>query len=536
MTGRTLSHSRFLLCLLAIATSATVAHAQTYTDLFDFDGTSHGCCSTFPGVLAQGRDGNLYSTALQGGANNRGVIFKSTLTGTVTVLHNFNVTDGYNPQGGLSLGTDGNFYGTTVSGGSHSAGTIFQITPSGTHMVIYNFTNGTDGGFPRNSPVQGSDGQFYGTTVVGSNSSIYKVTATGTLTKVATLGLECDGPLTVATDGKFYGVTNVGGASNRGSVFSVTNAGVLKTIFSFNDPTGALPFGPILQGTDGNFYGTASTGGTSTGGVVYKLTSAGVFTVLHNFDGVNRALGNDPVTGLVQGSDGFLYGVTSGGGAHLDGTIFKIKTDGTGFAVVHDFDGSHGSAPNSQPLLHTNGKIYGQTNTGGSHNDGVIYSLAAGLKQFVEPVVIKQAKVGGSVGLLGQNFSTATSVLFGTGAGTFTTSGNGFMTAKPANGDTTGVITVDEPGGNLVSPQSFKILPVLKTFLPTSGPVGTQVVLTGTSFLQATTVKFGTKVATFTVNSDTQITTTVPTGAVTAKISVTTPGGTATTSTNFTVQ
>jgi uncharacterized repeat protein (TIGR03803 family) len=312
--------------LLVISISATVADGQTYTDLFDFDGTSHGCCSTFPGVLAQGRDGNLYSTALQGGANNRGVIFKSTLTGTVTVLHSFNVTDGYNPQGGLSLGTDGNFYGTTASGGSQSAGTIFQITPSGTHTVIYNFLS-TDGGFPRNSPVQGSDGQLYGTTVVGSNSAIYKVTTTGTFTKIATLGLECDGPLTLATDGKFYGVTNVGGTFNRGSVFSVTNSGVLKTIFSLNDPTGALPYGPILQGTDGNFYGTASAGGTSTGGVVYKLTSAGVFTVLHNFDGVNRALGNDPLTGLVQGSDGFLYGVTSGGGAHLGGTIFKIKTD-----------------------------------------------------------------------------------------------------------------------------------------------------------------------------------------------------------------
>jgi uncharacterized repeat protein (TIGR03803 family) len=328
----------------------------------------------------------------------------------------------------------------------------------------------------------------------------------------------------------------VGGTNKRGSVFSVTTAGVLKTIFSFNDPTGALPYGPVLQATDGNFYGTASTGGTLGGGVVYKVTSAGVYSVLRNFDGTNRAQGNDPVTGLVQGSDGFLYGVTSLGGANLDGTLFKIKTDGTGFAVVHDFDGSHGSAPNSQPLLHTNGKIYGQTTSGGSHNDGVIYSLANNLKQFVQPVVVKSAKVGGSVGLLGQNFSTATQVLFGSGAGTFTATGNGFISAKPANGSTTGIITVDEPGGNLTSPQTFKIAPVLKSFSPTSGPVGTQVILTGTSFLQATTVKFAGKAATFTVNSDTQITTTVPTGAVTGKISVTTPGGSANSSTNFTVQ
>src|ERR1700730_5554734 len=121
MTGRTLFHSRFLLCFLAIAISATEAQAQTCTDLFDFDGTSHGCCSTFPRVLAQGR-GNLYCTALQGGANGRGVIFKSTLTGTVTVLHNFNVADGFNLQGGLSLATDGKFYGVTLVGGTSNRG------------------------------------------------------------------------------------------------------------------------------------------------------------------------------------------------------------------------------------------------------------------------------------------------------------------------------------------------------------------------------------------------------------------------------
>ena len=202
----------------------------------------------------------------------------------------------------------------------------------------------------------------------------------------------------------------------------------------------------------------------------------------------------------------------------------------------NDFDGAHGGVPYSQPLLHTNGKIYAQTNSGGSHNDGVIYSLAAGLNQFAQPVVVKQAKVGGTVGILGQNLNTATQVLFGTGAGTFTILGNGFLTAKPADGATTGVITVVEPGGNLVSPQTFKITPVLKTFAPPSGAVGTQVVLTGTSFLQTTAVKFGTKTATFTVDSDTQITTTVPTGAVTGKISVTTPGGTASSTGNFIVQ
>jgi hypothetical protein len=258
--------------------------------------------------------------------------------------------------------------------------------------------------------------------------------------------------------------------------------------------------------------------------------------VLHSFNSTDRSQGLNPTAGLVQGSDGFLYGVTASGGAHLEGTIFKVKTDSTGYVDIEDLDGTHGAVPYSQPLLDTNGKIYGLTNGGGAHNDGVIYSLAAGLNPFVQPVPLRQAKVGESVGILGQNLSTATGILFGAGAGTFTTSDNTYMTAKPTTGATTGVITVEEPGGNLVSPQKFKIVPTIISFTPPSGAVGTSVILTGTSFTQTTSVKFGTKAATFTVNSDTQITTTVPTGAVTGKISVTTPGGTANSATSFTVE
>jgi hypothetical protein len=202
---------------------------------------------------------------------------------------------------------------------------------------------------------------------------------------------------------------------------------------------------------------------------------------------------------------------------------------------VHSFDGVHGATPYSQPLLHTNGKIYGLTNLGGVHNDGTLYSFANSLKPFVQPVVRKSAKVGVAVGLLGPNLSTATQVLFGTGAGTFTVVGNGYMTAKIVAGATTGAITVKEPTVSLVSPQKFKIVPSITSFAPSDASVGVQVIVTGVSLSQATAVKFAGKTATFTVNSDTKITTTVPTGAVTGKITVTTPGGTATSLTDFTV-
>jgi uncharacterized repeat protein (TIGR03803 family) len=113
-------HPGLLAFAIAFFATAVFIQAQTYTDLFDFDGTNHGCCSIYPGMLAQGRDGNLYGTTTQGGANSRGAIFKATLNGTVTLLHSFNLTDGAAPQGGLTLAADGNFYGATPPPGAQT--------------------------------------------------------------------------------------------------------------------------------------------------------------------------------------------------------------------------------------------------------------------------------------------------------------------------------------------------------------------------------------------------------------------------------
>jgi len=205
--------------------------------------------------------------------------------------------------------------------------------------------------------------------------------------------------------------------------------------------------------------------------------------------------------------------------------------------VLHNFGTVDGDTPLSTPFLHTNGTIYGTASHGGTHVPyGVIYSMNVGLKPFIAPLNMHSAKDNASVPLLGQGFNTATGVLFGTGAGTLTIANDTFATGKILSGATTGLITVKEPGGNLTTLQNFKITPAITSFTPTTGPVGTVVTIAGTGLKQATAVKFGTVVATFTVVSDTKITTTVPTGAVTARISVTTPGGGASTATVFTVQ
>ena len=532
---RTLRY-QMLLLVVALALATSLTQAQTYTDMHDFNG-SDGCCAIYPSMLVQGQDGNIYGGTTSGGVGD-GNIFMMTPSGTLTNLHNFNSTDGAFPEGGLSMGTDGVFYGTTYFGGTNRFGTIFKITSSGTFTSLYSFANTTDGAYPRTPPVQAQDGNLYGTTANGTIAVLYKLTPSGTFTVMVTLAAQSYSPLLLGTDGNLYGTTVYGGTFNAGTIFQYSpSTKKLKTLLNFQNE--GSPYGPLMQGVDGNLYGTTSGGGTGSGGVVYKISTGGTgYKVLANFSTTNSANGDHPFAGLVQGSDKFLYGVCSAGGANGVGTLFKVSTTGTGLTVVHDFATTSGDTPYGTPLLHTNGKIYGIADHGGTHvSDGVFYSMDVGLLPFVETVDLHSAKSGASVQLLGQGFNTATKVLFGTGAGTFTINNDTFITAKIATGGTTGLITVDEPGGNLTTLPKFKVVPAIKTFTPTSGPVGTSVVITGTSLLQATAVKFGGVAATvFTVNSDTKVTATVPTGAVTGKISITTPGGTANSSAVFTVQ
>jgi hypothetical protein len=220
------------------------------------------------------------------------------------------------------------------------------------------------------------------------------------------------------------------------------------------------------------------------------------------------------------------------------GTLFKINTTGLTFSVLYNFAKTGGYTPTGTPTLHTNGTIYGVTETGGGQfpQYGVLYSFNNGLKPFASLVVIRSGKVGTQVGIIGQGFSNATGVKFGSGAGTFTAVSDTYMIATVAAGATTSNVTVLEPGGNLVTPQVFSVIPQASKFAPTSGPVGTQVVITGMSLTQTTSVTFGgVKASTFAVDSDTQVTATIPTGAKMGNVTVKTKGGSATAPGKFTV-
>ncbi len=322
-------------------------------------------------------------------------------------------------------------------------------------------------------------------------------------------------------------------------MFRITPSGKLTVFYTFDVTHGDQPYSPLIQGNDGNFYGTITGGGSTGLGTVFKLTPTGKITVLFNF--AAGAGPSVPYAGLVQATDGFFYGNTFQGGTKSDGAVFRINANGQ-LSSLHDFDATTGAIPEVTLLQHTNGILYGDTVQGGTSipacgnlGCGVFYRWNAGLKPFVS-LVSTSGKIGKIIEILGQGFTGTTGVSFNGVAATFKVVSATYMTAVVPTGATTGSVTVATPGGTLTSNKIFRVTPVILSFSPTSGKVDTSVVIMGNSLTQTTRVTFGgVKATTFTANSDTQVTATVPTGAVTGKIGITTLGGTATSSGTFTV-
>ena len=508
------------------------------TMVYSFPGyyAPDGCTSVAP--LVQGTNGNFYGTTSRGGDapwGGGGTVFEITPGGKLTTLHGFcleNVCPNEEgPRGGLVLGTDGNFYGTTSNNDIYGpmGGTVFKITPSGVLTTLYTFcsqVNCADGNGPYGGMVQGTDGNFYGTTILGGigGGTVFKITPTGTLTTLysfcqhiadyqCTDGNSPEAPLVQGTDGNFYGTTTDGGPSNPygysyGTVFKITPTGTLTTLHGFEGPDGSAPVAGLIQASDGNFYGTTSYGGANNPGggagynygTAFQITPSGTLTTLYNFcsqiqDGTCLD-GNSPAAALVEATDGTLYGTTAAGG---NGTV--CYPDG------------------SCPLV----------------SAGTVFSLPLGLDPFVETQPTF-GKVAAAVKILGPKLTGATSVTFNGTAAVFKVVSSSEITAAVPTGASTGFVTVTTPSGTLTSNQQFRVTPKVTSFTPPGGPVGTSVTIAGVSLAQTRVVTFGGVQATVLVaNSDTQVTATVPTDAVTGKITVTTLGGTATSAKSFKV-
>ncbi len=356
--------------------------------LYSFTGGTDGGIPA--AALVQGSDGNSYGTTagssglgVLAGGNQYGTVFKITPSGTLTPLHSFDGTDG-SGSGTLVQGTDGNFYGTTGQGGASSDGTVFKVTPGGTFTTLYSFS-GTDGKGPSGLVVSG-DGNFYGNTADGFSSScgncgsVFEITPSGTLTTLHYFGgadgMAPFGSLALGSDGNFYGTTDVGGAGNDGTVFKITPGGTLTTLHSFAGADGSNPYANLVLGSDGSFYGTTSSGGSNNKGTVFEITPAGTLTTLYSFSGTDGA---SPLAGLVQASDGNFYGTTYSGGANGYGTAFKITPSGT-LTTLHSFSNSpDGAYPVAALAQGADGSFYGTTSEGGGcGGPGTVFKIVPG--------------------------------------------------------------------------------------------------------------------------------------------------------------
>jgi uncharacterized repeat protein (TIGR03803 family) len=263
-----------------------ITSAGTLTTLHSFAGADGGGPEAGP---VQGADGYFYGTTYGGGTNNLGTVYKVSSTGGFTNLYQFSGADGEYPYTGLVQGSDGNFYGTTFNGGTNGCGTAFQITSAGALKILHHFDCFTDGTNPYGPLVQGNDGYFYGTTSAsgpGGGGTVFKISSAGTFTNLYQfsggggpngLGPQCG--LLQGSDGNFYGTTYYGGTTNStypsgaGVVFMISPTGTLTPVYQFSGQDGASPYASLVQGHDGNFYGTTSLGSTYTHGAIFQLST-----------------------------------------------------------------------------------------------------------------------------------------------------------------------------------------------------------------------------------------------------------------------
>ena len=426
--------------LFALGVTASMCAAQTVTTLASFDG-ANGTKPYF-GPLVQGPNGKLYGTTFGGGAGNNygGTVFEIDAAGKLHTLYSFctqtNCSDGEGPYDGLIVGSNGNLYGTTGYGGVSSncpsptgvgCGTIFEVTPGGQLTTLYNFcsqANCSDGSTPQAGLMLARNGNFYGTANGGgiagpggtSGGTIFVITPAGKMTtiyrfcsEINSQGSCADGQapnarLAQAGNGNLYGTTVLGGANSAGTVFEISAASKLTTLYSFCSQRnssgfcadGESPNAAMVKGADGNLYGTTASGGSTGNGSVFVITPTGGLTTLYSFCSLaNCADGTSPEAMLVQAKNGNFYGTTLMGGTSQHctfsgvvlgcGTVFEITPAGS-LSTLHSFCANgcaDGEYPYAGLVQGANGRFYGMANAGGDMNCdegngcGTVFSFSA---------------------------------------------------------------------------------------------------------------------------------------------------------------
>ena len=388
--------------LVAVVILASLTlQAQNFNVLSSLTGSD----GSYPLYINLYSEGNLYGTTYYGGLYGDGVVFRLSQRGSgwlMTTLFNFSgQNDGGSPYSGVVTGPDGSLYGTTEVGGRYGYGLVYKLQPPPTpckavicywmETVLYNFTGYSDGSGPQGNLLFDQAGNIYGTAIYGGSDfgTLWKLTPSQgqwSLTMLHTFTGASDGSHPVGgvirdQSGNLYGVASSGGTYGAGVAYEVSYGGsgwtetVLHSFGNTND--GEYPSG-LISDAQGNLYGFTTGGGSSAWGTAYEFQlSEGGFSyhIIYTFE---PNLGAGPeLTNLPTLHAGNLYGAATTGGNGRAGAVFELTPSGGSwnFLSLHDFTGPDGGWPAGSPLLDAAGNLYGVTEVGGAHDQGVVWEI-----------------------------------------------------------------------------------------------------------------------------------------------------------------
>ena len=376
--------------LIALVAFANGVQAQTYKlrELHHFSGAPNDGDDPSSGVRFD-TAGNLYGTTDAGGAFNGGTIYKIETDGTESILHSFALSPtGHQPVHPNGLVIDpatGDIYGTTEGDGyddhAGGAGQIYKLTIDGTFTVLHNFDTANDGVFPSHL-LRDPPGNLYGVTLFGAEGvgsgegAVFEYSADGIFTVLHRFDDTADsygppGPGGVVRDeaGNLYGVRVSSNATRDcGILYKLAPDGAFTVLYSFTGGADGCAPQSVVSDPTGNLYGMTSSDGTYGDGTVFKLNSDGTFRTLYSFLGTHYVNANALL--LVGGT---LYGTTYNTEDHYPGVVFKISPDGTHTTLLN-ITGGNGDYPVGRLTLKS-GRLYGATTSGGTSGNGTIFTV-----------------------------------------------------------------------------------------------------------------------------------------------------------------
>jgi len=372
------------IAFIALGSSLFTLCSGQYTDLINFSGTSGSYNGETPESTLTLAGHKLYGATAYGGAGGYGNLFSVDINGSgYTDLHDFTGgNDGKYIETTLTL-VGKRLYGMASWGGANGGGDIFSIDTDGSNFTpIYAFPINQ---YPLYGPMAFYKDKLYGMTFQGGSNNTGVVFSFDTVTSTYTTlysfgtggyaGASPKGEIVISR-GWLYGMTNAGGSIYKGNIFAIdTNGNNYRQILDLNNSTLNNPQEGDLVLSGKVLYGMGFAGGAHSDGGVFAVDTDGThYHDLVDFDGTSSPYGSTPYGSLML-SGNTLYGMVYGGGIHDSGVIFSIDTSGTGYNNIHNFSGqtSNGAYPEGDLIL-SNGVLYGMTSQGGTQGYGVVFS------------------------------------------------------------------------------------------------------------------------------------------------------------------